>query len=344
MDRIVVTGASGFLAKHVIGELLRAGYRVRGTVRNRATLRHIQAAMDVLAPGAEQRLEIVEADLLDDAGWAYAMDNADAVMHIASPVVAAEPKDPATVIRPAVEGTERVLRFAHAEHIRRIIVTASTATIAYGHPEEPGPKTYSEDDFTNLSAMHRASAYCIGKTRAEQAAWAFASGRGMQLTTIHPGAILGPVTDPETSASLGIVSGLLDGSISAIPNIGFAISDVRDVAAMHLAALQSPESIAQRYLCAGPYLSFHAIADILRAAFPDYPITAKTLPDQRVRLLARFGGAARQILNDLGVEKHFDSTKGQRLLGRPFRPPEDAILRAAESLLLLDLVKPPKAK
>src|SRR6218665_2198228 len=110
MDRIVVTGASGFVAKHVIGELLRAGFRVRGTVRDRTKIRNIQAAMDVLAPGAEDRLEIVEADLLDDAGWAVAMEDAQAVMHVAAAIVAEEPKDTSTVIRPAVEGTDRVLR------------------------------------------------------------------------------------------------------------------------------------------------------------------------------------------------------------------------------------------
>jgi dihydroflavonol-4-reductase len=340
MDRILVTGASGFVAKHVIGELLRAGYAVRGTLRNRAKLRSIQAAMNVLAPGTEDRLEIVEADLLDDAGWASAMEDVQAVMHVATVIVAEEPKDASTVIRPAVEGTERVLRFAHAEGISRVIMTSSIATVGYGHGQETGSRTYTEADFTDLNKMRRPWAYCIGKTRAEQAAWAFASGKSMSLTTIHPGAILGPATDPETSISLGLVGGLLDGSTPAMPRIGFAISDVRDVAAMHLAALRDPESIGQRYLCTGPYQRFEEVAAILRAAYPDYPVTLKTVPDWIMRLVALAGGPVRQIINDIGNEKHFDGSKGERLLGRPYHTPEEAILSAAESLIRLNLVKP----
>ena len=343
MDRILVTGASGFVAKHVIGELLNAGYRVRGTVRNRAKLGSIQAAVCELAPGTEDRLEIVEADLLDDKGWAEAMNDVQAVMHVAAAIVAEEPKDPSVVIRPAVEGTERVLRFAHAEGIKRVIMTSSIATVGYGHHDK-GRHVYNETHFTDLNKMRRPWAYCIGKTRAEQAAWAFANGKGMELTTIHPGAILGPATDPETSISLGLVGGLLDGTTPAMPRIGFAISDVRDVAAMHLAALKNPESIGQRYLCTAPYQSFEDVAKILRAHYPDYPITLKTVPDWIMRILAGMGGPVRQIINDVGNEKHFDGSKGERLLGRPYRTPEEAILSAAESLIRFNLLKPKKAK
>lgn len=343
MDRILVTGASGFVAKHVIGQLLNLGYRVRGTVRNRAKLRNILAAMDGLAPGKQENLEIVEADLLDDAGWAAAMDDVQAVMHVATVIMGVEPKDTSLVIRPAVEGTERVLRFAHAEGIARVIMTSSIATVGYGHGHDKGKRVYSELDFTNLPQMRRPWAYCIGKTRAEQAAWAYANGNNMALTTIHPGAILGPATDAETSISLGLVGGLLDGSTPAMPRIGFAISDVRDVAAMHVAALRNPESIGHRYLCTGPYQSFEDVAAILRKAYPAYPITVKTVPDWIMRIVATMGGPVRQIINDIGNEKHFDGSKGERLLGRPYYTPEEAVLSAAESLIRLDLVKP-KAK
>lgn len=340
MEKIVVTGASGFVAKHVIGQLLNAGYAVRGTVRSRAKVASIQTAMDTLAPGTEHRLELVEADLLDDAGWVEAMEDAQAVMHVAAAITAVEPKDPATVIRPAVEGTERVLRFAHAEGIARVVMTSSIATVGYGHGHDTGQRTYTEEHFTDLAAMRRPWAYCIGKTRAEQAAWAFASGRGMALTTIHPGMILGPATDAETSISLSLVGGLLDGSTPAMPRIGFAVSDVRDVAAMHLAALRQPDSIGQRYLATGPYLRFAAVADILRQNYADYPITLRSVPDWLMRLIAAFGGPTRQIVNDIGNEKHFDGSKGERLLGRPYHTPEEAVLSAAESLIRHGLVRP----
>ena len=339
MDRILVTGASGFVAKHVIGELLRAGYAVRGTVRGQAKVQGIWAAVAALAPGKELALELVEADLLDDRGWHEAMIGISAVMHVAAAIVAVEPKEPDVVVRPAVEGTERVLAFAQAAGIKRIIMTSSIATVGYGHGHETGARRYTEADFTNIDGMRRSWAYCIGKTRAERAAWDFARLHGMELTTIHPGAILGPATDPDTSISLGLVTGLLDGSTPAMARIGFAISDVRDVAAMHLAALEKPESIGQRYLCTGPYMTFERVADVLRKTYPDYPVTSRVVPDWIIRIIAAFGGPTRQIINDVGNQKHFDGSKGEALLGRAYYTVEEAILSAAESGIRFGLVK-----
>jgi dihydroflavonol-4-reductase len=340
MDRILVTGASGFVAKHVIGELLRAGYAVRGTVRDTGKVPGIWAAVAALAPDLEGRLELVEADLLADAGWAEAMEGVAAVMHVAATIVAVEPKDPGLVVRPAVEGTERVLSFAQAAGVNRVIMTSSIATVGYGLGHESGSRTYTEADFTNLGGMRRSWAYCIGKTKAEQAAWDFTGINDMALTTIHPGAILGPASDKDTSISLGLVTGLLDGSTPAMARIGFAISDVRDVAAMHLAALQKPESFGQRYLCTGPYMTFEQVAEVLRRAYPDYPVTSKVVPDWLIRIISAVGGPTRQIINDIGNQKHFDGSKGEALLGRPYRSNEEAILSAAESCIRLGLVKP----
>jgi dihydroflavonol-4-reductase len=343
MGRILVTGASGFVGKHVVGQLLAGGYAVRGTVRGQGKVPGIRTAMAALAPGREANLELVEVDLLSDAGWEAAFDGVDAVMHVAATIVAEEPKDPDVVVRPAVEGTERVLRFAHAAGVRRVIMTSSIATVGYGHGQTSGVRIYSEADFTNLERMKHSWAYCIGKTKAERAAWAFAKAKGMQLTTIHPGAILGPATDADTSISIGLVQGLLDGSTPAMPRIGFAISDVRDVAEMHLAALRNPQSIGERYLCTGPYQRFDRVADILRAAYPGFPITLKTVPDWIIKTLVVFGGPLRQIINDVGNEKHYDASKGEALLGRPLRSVEEAVLSAAESAIRLGLVKLPKA-
>ena len=339
MERVLVTGASGFVAKHVIGQLLNAGYAVRGTVRGQSKVPGIWAAVAALAPGREAGLELVEADLLDDAGWAAAMQGVSAVMHVAAAIVAVEPKDPDVVVRPAVEGTERVLAFAEAAGVKRVIMTSSIATVGYGLGHERGVRHYTEADFTNLDGMRRSWAYCIGKTRAERAAWGYAELHDMALTTIHPGAILGPATDKDTSISLGLVTGLLDGSTPALARIGFAISDVGDVAAMHVAALQKPESIGQRYLCTGPYRTFEQVAEVLRRTYPGYPITRRTVPDWLIRIISLMGGPTRQIVNDIGNEKHFDGSKGEKLLGRAYQTVEDAILSAAESAIRFGLVK-----
>lgn len=337
---VLVTGASGFVGKWTVIELLRAGYRVRGTLRAPGKAEGVRATVAALAgEDAADRLQLVICDLMADAGWAEAMQGVTAVMHVAAQIMAEEPKDPNVVIRPAVEGTERVLRFAHDAGIERVIITSSIATVGYGLGHTTGKRTYTEADYTNLDAMRWRWAYCVGKTLAERAAWTFAAINDMQLTTIHPGMILGPAADADTSISLSLVSGLMDGTTPAMPSNGFCVVDVRDVAEMHVAALQSPDAIGQRYLATGPYLPFPEVAKILRKAYPDSSVTIRVVPDWIIRLLAFFGGPTRQIINDIGNEKHFDGSKGRALLGHDYRSPEQATLSAAESLIKLGLIK-----
>jgi dihydroflavonol-4-reductase len=267
------------------------------------------------------------------------MAGISAVMHVAAQIVAREPKDPDIVVRPALEGTRRVLRFALAAGVKRVILTSSIATVGYGHGHVTGKRVYSEEHFTDLEAMRWTWAYCIGKTRAERAAWEMAGATGLQLTTLHPGAILGPALDADVSISLELVSGLLDGTTPALPKNGFVLTDVRDLAEMHVAALEAPAAIGQRYLVTGRYTPFPEVAEILRRAYPNARVTIRTVPDWLIRLLVNFNSPLRQIINDIGNEKHYDSSRGEALLGRSFRSPEEATLAAAESLIRLGLVK-----
>ncbi len=338
--RVLVTGAGGFVGKWTVIELLRAGFDVRGTVRSDSKAEKVRRAVaQELGEDLLPRLEFVKLDLMRDRGWREAMIGIDAIAHVAAQILAIEPKDPQMVIGPAVEGTERVLRFAVVTGIKRIVMTSSIATVGYGHGHTSGKRVYTEDDFTNLEAMKFTWAYCVGKTKAERAAWAYARSEGLSLTTIHPGAILGPALDDDASISLRMVSGLLEGSTPAMPSNGFSVIDVRDVAAMHVAALQQPSSAGHRYLATSDYVPFSQVAEVLRAAYPDREITRKAVPDWIIKLLARFGGPTRQIINDIGNEKHYDRARGEGLLGRPFISGKDAILATAESVIRLGLVK-----
>jgi dihydroflavonol-4-reductase len=341
---VLVTGATGFVGKWTVVELLRAGYRVRGTVRALGAKadRVRKAAEAQLGPEALERLDLVVADILDDAGWAEAMQGVSAVMHVATAIRADEPRDSSLVIRPAIEGTDRVLRFTHAAGIRRIILTSSIATVGYGHGQTTGRRVYDETFFTNLDNMRWTWAYCVGKTKAERAAWEFAKANGMDLTTIHPGAISGPPLDQDASISVGMVTWLFDAKTPALPSNGFSIIDVRDVAAMHVAALEKPEAGGQRYLATAEYMPFPAVAQIVREAYPGRKVTSQTVPDWVIRLIARFGGPARQIINDIGNEKIFDGSKGERLLGRKYIPAKQSILDTAEAAFRLGLIPPAK--
>lgn len=340
---LLVTGITGFVGKWLALRLLEKGYHVRGTLRSLSRRQEVEGTLAQHLPvEALSRLQLVEADLLDDKGWAEAMTGVDAVFHVAAAIRGDEPKDPDVVIRPALEGTKRVLGFALAAEVARVILTSSIATVGYGHGQVSGRRVYDESHFTNLDGMRFTWAYCTGKTLAERAAWDYARANGLRLTTIHPGAIIGPALDEHASISLGLVSGLLAGATPAMPSNGFSVIDVRDVADLHVAALENPASEGERYLATSDYIPFPGVADILRAAYPDWPITTKTVPDWLIKLIARFGGPARQIINDIGNEKIFDGSKGEALLGRKFISGQDAILATAESVIRLGMVAKPQ--
>ena len=337
---VLVTGATGYVGKWTVIEALRAGHSVRGTVRSEAKAAAVrQAVAGQLGADPGARLEFAICDLLDDKGWTEAMVGCSAVLHTAMVVRGDEPKDPEPVIRTAVEGTARVLEAARKAGIKRIVITESIATVGYGHGQTSGKRVYNETHFTNIENMRWTWAYAIGKTRSERAAWAYAKEHGLELTTIHPGWIIGPVLDEDASISVLGVTGLLDGTVPALPNMGFCIIDVRDVAEMHVVALAKPESIGERYLAAGRYIWFREVAEILRRAYPTRKVTARIVPDWIMRILVHFGGPVRQVIDDIGNEKHYDPTKGQALLGRPFRDAEQAILAAAECCIRLGMVK-----
>jgi nucleoside-diphosphate-sugar epimerase len=336
-DLILVTGASGFVGKWCVVKLLEKGYRVRGTVRSEAKAKLVHDTVSALVGDAAANLQLVRADILDDTGWPAAMQDVAAVMHVATIIRGDEPKDPSVVIRPAVEGTERILRMAHNAGIKRVILTSSIATVGYGHGQTSGRRVYDETYFTQLEKMRWTWAYCVGKTKAERAAWEYARANGMELTTIHPGAIIGPALDKDASISVGMVSGLLDNSTPALPSNGFSIIDVRDVADMHVAALEHPESIGQRYLATAEYMPFPKVAATLQELYPDRKIVDRTVPDWIIRLVAMFGGPARQIINDIGNEKVFDGSKGEKLIGHPYITARQSIKDTAESVMKFGL-------
>jgi dihydroflavonol-4-reductase len=307
-------------------------------VRSDAKAKQVRETVSgIVGADAASRLELVRADILEDKGWPEALAGVTAVMHVATVIRGDEPRDQSLVIRPAMEGTERILKATHAAGIKRLILTSSIATVGYGHGQTSGTRTYDETYFTNLEAMRWTWAYCIGKTRAERFAWAFAKEHGLELTTVHPGAIIGPALDEDASISVGMVGGLLDNSVPALPSNGFSIVDVRDVADMHVAALERPESIGQRYLATAEYMPFPQVAKVVQELYPDRKIVQRAAPDWAIRLVAMLGGPARQIINDIGNVKIFDGRKGEALMGHPYIGARQSIKDTAEAFIKFGL-------
>src|SRR5215467_11667065 len=241
--KVLVTGATGFLAGHCIEELLNHGYAVRGTVRNAATAN--VAHLHAIARRAGGSLEFAEASLVDDAGWAKAVDGCAYVWHLASPVPATLPKDEADLIRPAVDGTVRVLGAAAGSGtVRRVIMTSSTDAIVHGHPQ-PG-RAHTEADW---SSPQRLAPYPKSKLYAERAAWDFAANHRIELVTINPGLVLGLLQHNQQNTSMEVVRLLLARKLPAVPRLSFAVVDVRDIAAAHRLAMETPDAAGHRYIC-----------------------------------------------------------------------------------------------
>jgi nucleoside-diphosphate-sugar epimerase len=321
MSRVLVTGGSGFIAGHVILQVLEAGHEVRATVRSPTR----EAEVRALAPKAGDRLSCAVADLTRDAGWAEAVAGCEYVLHVASPLPSAPPKDENELIIPARDGTLRVLRAARDAGVRRVVVTSSFAAIGYGHPPRATP--FTENDWTNPADPH-ISAYAKSKTLAERAAWDFIAGEGgsLELAVVNPVGVFGPALRPEDAASLELVKRIVSGGMPAAPRLYFGVVDVRDVADLHLRAMTHPAACGQRFLAiAGDFLTLQQIATLLG-------VRSRELPDWLVRLIAPFAPPLRPYVHELGKRKNASAEKARRLLGWTPRPPAEALRASAESL------------
>lgn len=341
MRRVLVTGGSGFIAAHVILKLLGEGHQVRASVRHSGRAADVRAMLAGAGMEPGDRLSFATTDLERDNGWADAVDGVDYVMHVASPFPAGVPADEGELIRPAREGTLRVLRAARDAGVKRVVVTSSFAAIGYGHP--PQRDTFDERDWTNPDAPG-VQPYMKSKALAERAAWDFMAREGgdMELSVVNPVGVFGPALGANLSTSVSLVKALLDGNIPAAPRIWFGVVDVRDVAELHVKAMTDPKAVGERFLAtAGNCVSLHQLALTLRSNLGSAArrVPRFELPDFLVRLAALRLPMARAAVPQLGIVRNGSSEKARRLLGWTPRPAEEAILASAESLIRLGLVK-----
>lgn len=336
---VLVTGASGYIALHVVQQLLQAGHTVRGTLRSPAREDELRKALG--DAGSADKLSFVIADLTADAGWVEAVAGCDLVVHTASPVPMQKPEHEDELIVPARDGVLRVLRAASQSGVRRVVMTSSVAAVTAGGQRSDGVR-YSEADWSDLGG--EIDAYSKSKTLAERAAWEFvdglAEGQRMELVAINPSLVLGPNLARDFSPSVEVVRKLLAREVPGLPRLGWSFVDVRDVAAAHVSALTAPEAAGHRYICSGDFHWITEIADILTAHLAPMgrKVSRLRLPDFVVRLVALFDPTVRMVVNDLGRRSGFDTAAIRKDLNWQPRPLAQTVNDTADSLIAHGIV------
>ena len=332
---VCVTGASGFIAAHVVRDLLERGYAVRGTVRSLAKPERYGYLTSL--PGAAERLHLVEAELLTEGAYDEAVAGCEVVMHTASPY-AIDVEDPQRdLVDPAVQGTMSVLRSAKAAGVKRVVLTSSMAAIS----DEPDPdKVFTEADWNERSSLKR-NPYYFSKAEAERAAWRFVEEERppFDLVVINPYMVLGPSLGPALNTTNQIFRDLLTGVYPGILSLGWGLVDVRDVARAHVLAMENDDA-SGRYLCAGEELSMKAVVEILREAgyaegfkLPRLDM-ACSIGDFAARLAsyAQPKGTGTYLRTHLGKRMRYDNGKIRRELGLEFTPAKASVLATVEDL------------
>jgi dihydroflavonol-4-reductase len=332
MSRVLVTGATGFVASHAIAELLQRGYDVRGTVRSRA--RALSEAALARLPGAE-RLDLVEADLTDAASFTAPAEGCDAVLHIASPY-AINVKDPQRdLVDPAVKGTEAVLAAAAKAGVRRVVLTSSLAAIT----DAPPGRALTEADWNEKSSLAR-NPYYFSKAQAERAAWDFVKEHkaGFDLVVINPALVAGPSYTRALNESNKLLADMTKGVFPGVLDLSWGFVDVRDVARAHALALETPAA-SGRYICSGDILTMRETVAALRAALPEAKLPRLPLDNAVGTALAKLvsytqpSGVGGYLRTNLGRRMRYDNGKIRRELGMTFRPAAATIADAAADLV-----------
>ncbi len=334
----LVTGVSGFIAKHIVLKLLAAGHAVRGTVRDLAAGEAVKLALQ--RGGADpSALDLVRADLEDDddAGWTSAVRDVDYVMHVAAPFPLQQPRGRLDLVPAAQGGTLGVLCAVQSAGtaVQRVVVTSSLAAMMY-RVNRSRVVPVREEDWTDPD-WPPASPYIVAKTLAERTAWEWAEETGFtkKMVAINPGFVLGPALDTKAATSLAVIKLIFSGAYPAVPRVHFSVVDVRDLADLHAAALTAPDVGGRRLIGAAGSLSMAQIAGILKQEFPERgrKIPTKTLPVVAVKLLALFDQSLRTILADLNVIPQPENDYVTKLTGVRFRAPQESVIAAGQSLV-----------
>jgi len=332
MKKVLVTGISGFVGQHCAAELLKKGYAVKGSLRSLAktdeVLKGITREVD-----PKGNLEFCALDLMQDEGWESALEGCDYVLHVASPFVIKVPKNEDELIKPAVEGTLRALKAAKKAGVKRVVLTSSTVAML---GDANASMTINAQSWTHVEAKN-VSAYMKSKTLAEKSAWDFiqhqTGNSPLELVVINPGPIYGPsLTGNLGGESMDMFRKLITGQMPMLPKASSVMSDVRDIASIHVAAMEKEEAAGKRFIVTTeePH-SFLELAQILKSNGYE-KVSTQLAPSFLLKFLANFNDEMKGMLPFIGHTLEADISETKRTFHWTPIPFKKTVLDAANSV------------
>ena len=331
MEKVLVTGGSGFIALHCIDQLLEKGFMVRTTIRSESRKDEIYKAMDKY-PNLDRNIEFHICDLLEDEGWNAAVYGCDYVLHVASPFILEVPSDEEILIRPAVDGTLRVLNACKKNNIKKLVLTSSVAAIAYGHAQE---KIFDESDWSNIADDSDITPYAKSKTLAERVAWDFMNDltddEKFDFTVINPVGVFGPMLTRDIGTSNSLVQRLISGEMPACPATHLGYVDVRDVAKAHIFSMLNSSTNDKRIIVSESEMFFVDVGRILNeAGFEKSP--TKQMPNWLVKVFALFIKDLSGVTKSLGKRVDTDKSLAKSLFDWEYISAKDSVIDTANQL------------
>ncbi|XP_010661299.3 phenylacetaldehyde reductase [Vitis vinifera] len=275
---VCVTGASGLIASWLVKLLLQNDYTVKATVRDPNDPKRTQHLLSL--DGAKERLHLFKADLLEEGSFNSVVDGCDGVFHTASPVAMDVINPQAELIDPALKGIINVLRScAKVPSVKRVVVTSSMTSVVFTGKPLTSEVLINESWFSDPVLCNESKLwYVLSKTLAEEAAWKFSKENGIDMVTINPGGVIGPLLQPTLNLSAELFLNLINGA-QTFPNRSYRLVDVRDVANAHIQAYEIPEA-SGRYCLVERDLHCSETLKILRKLYPDLPLPEKCADDK----------------------------------------------------------------
>eukprot|EP01084_Bolivina_argentea_P136402 240215_1 len=348
-ETVLVTGANGFIASHIIKTLLEKGYNVIGTVRNLQNhTNKYKYLYDFEITDYKNKLTLIQADLCKDTNWNNIIERCQYVMSVAAPVPSRESILVSTSDH--INGIARILKFClkHKQSLKRFIFTGSMDAHNYLSNNNPSVIEVANDSWTDIENLEVAHSYAKAKTLSEQYLWKFIKDNNnpFECVSINPGYVLGPLLEKRDN-SQGVLKSILGGEFPFLPDSGMGFVDVRDVTDAHINALTAENVNGKRYVICNQFLRLKDVAIILKHVYQstDYVDNITTNVQYSIvwKLIGKFDEAiSAYIVPLLGriivIKDNKQTTKDLKL---QYTPICESISDAAKSLIKFGLVEKP---